>query len=608
MLRWLRRPPADFQTESRIAEVALIRGDFAEASARYKRMAKLWPHIAFVHTRRGRALLQLGRQAEAAREFDQALSIDPNEPEALFYKGISAEALGKDEVASQFYERAFAVDPPHPEAGMKLAAAHFARGSLPAALELYRRVLDLNPDIAEAQFGYGEAAILAGHEADAIQAFQQAIAINRNFHSAQATAILSQLFHTPSARRPRARRPLICIPMISTYYRDWLGGQSYLINFARIMSTLPLAERPRILVVAAFENTTDGENWQFLSDEFLRSQAVIAIVDAQATILHAKPALCRAIRRNNRNGTRANRFVERLITTIDWTFPVLYPLWRVPAIPGPLFWIPDLQHRFWPSFFSMEEVRGRDRDMKATALRAVPIVFSSQTARQHFNEQIPARGCRTYVWHFVSQPDIKLSPQKDWFASLNLPERYYYTPNQFWRHKDHGTLLHALRRLLNLGHKVTFVCTGTDLETAKDDYSRELLALIKNLSLEGHLRLLGVLPRPEQIEVMRHCCAVIQPSLFEGWSTVIEDARAIGRPIIVSDIPVHREQIAGGASFFTPGDPEALAAAVIDVDPLLKPGPDPEREATAATELRNRMHHSAREFLAILGQEAKFRT
>ncbi len=155
---------------------------------------------------------------------------------------------------------------------------------------------------------------------------------------------------------------------------------------------------------------------------------------------------------------------------------------------------------------------------------------------------------------------------------------------------------------------MTFVCTGTDLQTATDEYSRELLLLIETLSLGRHLRLLGVLPRSDQIEVMRHSCAIIQPSLFEGWSTVVEDARAIGRPIIASDIPVHREQLGENATYFAPHDAKSLAAAVTALDLTLPlPGPAPEQEAMALANLKLWTEASAQQFLAILKHEAALR-
>ena len=115
MLEWLRRraprlktESRDFQSASRIAEDAMIRGDFAAADIAYKSMTESWPNIAFAHSRRGRALLQLGDRPEATREFEHALQLDPNEPEALYSMGLIAQELGRETDAFQRFERAFA--------------------------------------------------------------------------------------------------------------------------------------------------------------------------------------------------------------------------------------------------------------------------------------------------------------------------------------------------------------------------------------------------------------------------------------------------------------------------------------------------------------------
>jgi len=42
-----------------------------------------------------------------------------------------------------------------------------------------------------------------------------------------------------------------------------------------------------------------------------------------------------------------------------------------------------------------------------------------------------------------------------------------------------------------------------------------------------------VLPRDTQLSVMRHADAILQPSLFEGWSTVIEDAISLQNQLYV---------------------------------------------------------------------------
>jgi glycosyltransferase involved in cell wall biosynthesis len=58
---------------------------------------------------------------------------------------------------------------------------------------------------------------------------------------------------------------------------------------------------------------------------------------------------------------------------------------------------------------------------------------------------------------------------------------------------------------------------------------------------------------------MQHATALINPSLFEGWSTAVEEAKSIGKRIILSDISVHREQNPDGGIFFNPNNSTELA-------------------------------------------------
>jgi glycosyltransferase involved in cell wall biosynthesis len=71
-----------------------------------------------------------------------------------------------------------------------------------------------------------------------------------------------------------------------------------------------------------------------------------------------------------------------------------------------------------------------------------------------------------------------------------------------------------------------------------------------------------MIPRVDQVCLIRASKAVLQPSRFEGWSTVIEDARALGKATIASNFPVHIEQDAPGSSFFRMGDPDDCALAI----------------------------------------------
>src|SRR5690606_34581615 len=77
-----------------------------------------------------------------------------------------------------------------------------------------------------------------------------------------------------------------------------------------------------------------------------------------------------------------------------------------------------------------------------------------------------------------------------------------------------------------------------------------------------NIKVLGFVPREDQIYLMRKSVAVIQPSLFEGWGTVLEDSRALGKTVILSDIPIHREQQTEYSILFEKENSEHLAKII----------------------------------------------
>ena len=52
--------------------------------------------------------------------------------------------------------------------------------------------------------------------------------------------------------------------------------------------------------------------------------------------------------------------------------------------------------------------------------------------------------------------------------------------------------------------------------------------MAESLDIKKYISILGFISRQDQLSLMRDAIAVIQPSLFEGWSTVVEDCKAIG--------------------------------------------------------------------------------
>jgi glycosyltransferase involved in cell wall biosynthesis len=120
------------------------------------------------------------------------------------------------------------------------------------------------------------------------------------------------------------------------------------------------------------------------------------------------------------------------------------------------------------------------------------------------------------------------------------------------------------------------------------------------LGVAPQVYLLGLIARHEQIQLMRSALAVVQPSLFEGWSTVVEDARALGKPVIYSDIAVHLEQNPPCSVSFQRDSPESLAARLEAWWRTDKRGPDPVAENLALPTAETAALGYARRFLQIV--------
>ena len=111
-------------------------------------------------------------------------------------------------------------------------------------------------------------------------------------------------------------------------------------------------------------------------------------------------------------------------------------------------------------------------------------------------------------------------------------------------------------------------------------YLSNLLAKIAEYRLEARVKILGFVPGTDRDDLFRSCQALIQPSRFEGWNTSIEDAKAIGKPVIASNLVVHREQLKDPVGFFDCDDVERLAELMLAASNL-HAGPDPDGERAA---------------------------
>lgn len=356
----------------------------------------------------------------------------------------------------------------------------------------------------------------------------------------------------------------------------WMGGTLYLRNLVLCLARLPEAERPWVRLIGP----------SAVVQRFLDEWGYLPVFESVRP-----PGMLWRIRRRLGLVGRARQTAPAIV----------YPGFGAP-VPGAVTirWIPDFQHVRLPHLFQADELAARDRSIRDIAMQQGVVVLSSEVSRADFRAFCPDYAATPRVWHFCSMIDTSAPPAIAPQQTFGLPEKYLYLPNQFWAHKNHITALRALARLKReYGLAIPLVCTGAQSDRRNEAHMASLLSFIDSEGLTGQVHLLGLLDRTDQTAVLRCAAAIVQPSLFEGWSTVVEDVRATGRPIFLSDIPVHREQAPQHCTYFAPESDAQLAAAVAAAWPMLSPGPDAAAEAAARQNVEQRILASARGFCDI---------
>ncbi len=217
---------------------------------------------------------------------------------------------------------------------------------------------------------------------------------------------------------------------------------------------------------------------------------------------------------------------------------------------------PDLQHRYYPNFFTPAECANRDRTIERILRMRNALLVTSESVKNDLKKFYPTTTCT-----LLSLPFAPVLPNIEWLAPLSLNVQtkykisspYFMISNQFWIHKGHKQAFEALKKLPSDIH---LVCTGKEDDFRFPTFYKEMLTLIDELGIRERVHLLGLIPKREQIELMKGAKALVQPTLFEGvpGGGSVQIAIALGLPVIVSDIPVNREIIDGDVHFFCAGN------------------------------------------------------
>lgn len=190
---------------------------------------------------------------------------------------------------------------------------------------------------------------------------------------------------------------------------------------------------------------------------------------------------------------------------------------------------------------------------------------------------IPIASTHAYDWAHRAQ-----RPAADWARGP-----YLVCPANLSVHKNHEVLFEGVARW---GARWPLILTGSGSAALSQPGLVRLDRIAERLRLIGprrvsHLRDLaralglefgtavipvGFVSDEDYFGILSHAAAVVMPTLAEGGGSFpVGEAIHLGIPVICSDIPVLREQVArlnAGVLFFDPCDPRTLAARLDELE------------------------------------------
>lgn len=150
-------------------------GRHAESATSFRQALTGRPERAELWQGLGDALLALGAAPAAAQAQEQALRLRPDYADAAIALGNALKQAGDLAAAGAAYERARALAPDSAETLNNLGNVLRDLGAMEAAFAMLRRALILRPDFAEAHLNIGTVHKLCGRPEYAIAAFEQAL-------------------------------------------------------------------------------------------------------------------------------------------------------------------------------------------------------------------------------------------------------------------------------------------------------------------------------------------------------------------------------------------------------------------------------------------------
>ena len=233
----------------------------------------------------------------------------------------------------------------------------------------------------------------------------------------------------------------------------------------------------------------------------------------------------------------------------------------------------DFQHEYLPEFFSKEEIEIRRNTMRDILFSCNYVFTNSKKTKkdaEKFFGKFPAT-IVTIPYAPCIDEELFNENHDEVREKYKIKDMHFITCNQFWRHKNHDTILKAFSEYLNNNGQADLIFTGNTKDRKFPEHFEYLQSLIKKLNLTNKVKILGMISKTDQLSLIRGARALIQPTLFEGGpgGGSCRDAISLDTEIFASDIEINREINCGTVKYFNAKNSSELSKLMLDSEKLI---------------------------------------
>jgi len=240
----------------------------------------------------------------------------------------------------------------------------------------------------------------------------------------------------------------------------------------------------------------------------------------------------------------------RALLTGEQVF-ALFPNYFLPFTPfgrhrDSIVIVHDLQYKVYPQYFSRAKRVWLDWSLRRAAHSLADVVFISRSSQQDFERHFGRCEHPAVIFNPVDATRTAAPASALPGAPAPAPEaggRYLIASYHYYPHKNFVGTLKLFERMKQEGLVDWLDVTGNGAAEVKR------MAADMGPEISRCVRHRGLVSRKELTQLYCGAAAFISLSAFEGFNLSAAEAATLGVPLLLSDIPVHRE-LFGGYGFF----------------------------------------------------------